>query len=58
LSINTLAQEDIAPNLQELWLSWSGRDSVLFGWSNPEHGLGMLKKVCFPSNIQDFSMVH
>ncbi|KAL2265880.1 hypothetical protein VTJ83DRAFT_6980 [Remersonia thermophila] len=45
LSIYALEQKGVSPNLQELWLSWSGRDSALFGWSNTEHGVGMLKKL-------------
>ncbi len=45
LSVSLLAEKDIAPNLQELWLTWSGRDSALLGWSNKEHGLRMLTKV-------------
>ncbi|KAK0630887.1 hypothetical protein B0T17DRAFT_234363 [Bombardia bombarda] len=29
-------------NLKELWLSWSGRNSVLYSWSCREHGLPTL----------------
>jgi hypothetical protein len=34
-----------AENLRELWVSWSGRNSTLFGWSNREHGLRSLSQV-------------
>lgn len=33
-------------NLRELWVSWSGRNSTLFGWLNKEHGLKCFKQVC------------
>jgi len=46
LSVDML--QDVAPQLQELWLTWSGRKSALHGWSNREYGLPQLKKVrCF-----------
>ncbi|KAF3904384.1 hypothetical protein ABW21_db0201646 [Orbilia brochopaga] len=45
LCMQSLAKDDIAPNLQELWLSWSGRNSTLLGWSNAEDGLWTLKKL-------------
>lgn len=32
-------------NVRELWLSWSGRNSVLYGWSCKDTGLPTLKKV-------------
>ncbi|KAJ8127354.1 hypothetical protein O1611_g6283 [Lasiodiplodia mahajangana] len=35
----------VAPNLQELWLTWSGRKSTLFGWGNEKHGLRLLKQL-------------
>lgn len=35
-----------APFLREVWLSWSGRNSSLLGWSNPDCGLRKLGLVC------------
>lgn len=35
--------KDATPNVRELWLSWSGRNSVLLGWCNETDGLRMLK---------------
>ena len=34
-----------AKNLQELWLTWSGRKSALLGWCNNQCGLILLQKV-------------
>lgn len=46
LCMQSLTQNGIAPNLRELWLAWSGRNSTLLGWSNKECGLWKLSKVC------------
>lgn len=43
ICIQTL--KDHAENLRELWVSWSGRNSTLFGWLNKDHGLKCLKQV-------------
>jgi len=43
LSVDML--QNVAPNLQELWLTWSGRKSALFGWCNEKYGLRLLKQV-------------
>lgn len=32
-------------NIRELWLSWSGRNSVLYSWSCKDTGLPTMKKV-------------
>jgi hypothetical protein len=46
LSVDIL--EKAATNLQELWLTWSGRKSSLLGWCNQKCGLILLQKVrCF-----------
>ncbi|KAK6355547.1 hypothetical protein TWF696_004646 [Orbilia brochopaga] len=45
LCMESLARQCITPNLQEVWLSWSGRNSTLLGWSNREHGLSTLQKL-------------
>lgn len=46
LSVDMLQQA--AMNLQELWLTWSGRKSALLGWCNQTCGLILLQKVrCF-----------
>jgi hypothetical protein len=40
-------------NVREIWLSWSGRNSVLYSWSCKDHGLPILGKVgcfCFSFN--------
>lgn len=42
--------QKVATNVQELWLTWSGRKSVLLGWCNQKCGLILLQKVrCFRS---------
>jgi hypothetical protein len=39
-------------NIRELWLSWSGRNSVLYSWSCKDTGLPTLGKVgCFCSSF-------
>jgi len=37
--------KDNVKNLRELWVSWSGRNSTLFGWSNKDYGLRCLDQV-------------
>lgn len=34
-------------NVKELWLSWSGRNSVLYSWSCKDSGLPTLRKVAY-----------
>jgi hypothetical protein len=43
MSIDML--QEVAPNLQRLWLTWSGRKSTLHGWANQRYGVFMLQKV-------------
>jgi hypothetical protein len=43
LSVDML--QHVAPRLQELWLTWSGRKSALLGWCNEKYGLRLLKQV-------------
>jgi hypothetical protein len=46
LSVDML--QKAATNLQELWLTWSGRKTALLGWCNQKCGLILLQKVrCF-----------
>jgi len=49
ICIQTLKAQ--APNLQELWLSWSGRNSTLHGWSNKHFGLCSLKVSYFRQEV-------
>lgn len=48
LCIRSLCIPEIAPNLRELWLTWSGRNSTLLGWANKKGGLGQFDKVSGP----------
>ncbi|KAL7785167.1 hypothetical protein V8C37DRAFT_420236 [Trichoderma ceciliae] len=41
----TLLHQANLPNIQELWLSWSARNSVLYSWSCKERGLPSLKRL-------------
>ena len=40
----------VAENLRELWVSWSGRNSTLYGWSDVEFGFKSLRQVRFNSS--------
>lgn len=45
--------QSVAPNLRELWLTWSGRNSTLLGWCNEKYGLRLLKgSVRYPEALK------
>lgn len=52
LSIDVL--QEVAPNLQKLWLTWSGRKSALHGWANERYGVLLLQKVRLMQHLAAF----